>query len=1591
MRRFPKFLLLGAVFLAAVAAAPAATIVVGSNSNWSSLTGGSGPAGVPDTTDSVMVTNGATLTVDATNAQCASLQLGATSAAFGNGTLAFQSNSQLTCATNMILGSGDRTGSLDFTAGGRLRLGGSVTVAALGVFTAGTGTIEYVGASTQAVTSALGDYNHLTVNGAGPFLLSASVSVNGTLTLASGVLTTGTNTLTITTGGSVSGGNAASHVNGRLRKDFSAGDGQSFMFAVGDGLSYSPINLTALNVTSPGSLTARATAGDHPLVGSSPLNLYQSVNRYWTLTNSPAGIAVATNLVTFNYVGVGADVDANVNTSTFMVGRYDGTWSTNTVAARTATNTSVLAVTAFGDFAIGNQTYGGPVSYTTNTVFFTYTNRAALLADGWDFMARATNGSPRDTETTAGTSPPDVAYARTNADFGTVLRIPAGTGDLWMSANNTRNSLFRNLSPDWASVRLQVAFAPTQPFQQMQLVLYQDDNNYAEIGSVYTYPTNPIVTFSQETNGVPHVTASTALAVTNLFLRLDRDLYFGLVMGFYSLDGTNWVALGHVDQDFVNPRLAIWAGGSPSGFPSVDLYRLDIVTSDTPVVTALDFQRSTFVFSGVAGQPCTNLQRARVIHRGPAGLHWTLTNTASWLSTSVTNGDGATAFDLSVNTTGLPAGIYETALKFGAPGAANDPATFNVRLILNPDVRARAATWRGGKKAAMSVWVDDSSGVMFNIMQTNGYTGSYLLWGVDATHFIPTFFTNYYNAGMELGAHTVHHVCNELMDERELRSEIESNVADILKFTPARREDLITFAFPCGVAGVRQKAAAADYFLITRGYNVNQLEDPSPYDWMFLKAFNSHENDPSSYNPACPPNPADFKTIVDDAIAQGKWANLVFHGLNNDDGAVAYSVGKDIWVARGGVVGKYVLQRDRTVISNYVETTGDIRFDCYRFPLERSILRDFETSMTTNDLLTLQVKVTGIPAVTNVTVDGLATTNYAIRTVGGETMLFLDTLMTATPKRIELGVSNITNHPPVLATNADVAIGEGQTLILTNSATDPETNALTFSLGAGAPAGMTINSSGVLNWTPGETNGGSNFIVTVIVTDNGLPALSASNSFTVIVNEINQPPVLSPQSDRIMVVQTLLTVVNAATDADLPANSLGYTLLAGPTNAVINSAGVITWTPVAEQAPSTNTFTTVVTDTNPLAVNAQNLSATNSFIVAVTANPLSLPAQTNRTLDELTLLIVTNTATHLGLSTNDVGQVVSNTFNFTYANRDALLADGWDFLARTTNSSPRDTERTNGAVVSYDQFEHPGSLRIPVDIGDLWAAADNSRNSLFRNISSNWVSARLLLSFSPTQNYQQVQFALYQDDGNYLQAGFGYNTNLGGRATTLIRELNGSPVLIGSKSNSTSTLQLRLDRNATNGNVSAFYSPDETNWISIASAAQSFANPRLGIWTGGSASGFPNLDLTRLDVVVSNPPNRVNYQLIAPPAGAVISPNGVITWTPDASQGPGVYSITTVASDLSEPPLMVTNTFTVVVNDVVPSVVRITDIKLNNGNVIVTWDAISNRTYRVQQRTNLISAAWSDVPPDLTATGSSASKTNSLGLSQSFYRVVLLP
>src|SRR5207237_957241 len=135
--------------------------------------------------------------------------------------------------------------------------------------------------------------------------------------------------------------------------------------------------------------------------------------------------------------------------------------------------------------------------------------------------------------------------------------------------------------------------------------------------------------------------------------------------------------------------------------------------------------------------------------------------------------------------------------------------------------------------------------------------------------------------------------------------------------------------------------------------------------------------------------------------------------------------------------------------------------------------------------------------------------------------------------------------------------------------------------------------------------------------------LTATNSFTVVVKPIHNGPALPSQPSLTLPELTTLRLTNMASDSDIPALALTYSLLEPPAGAEIDANGVITWTPSEAQGPSTNLLITMVSDSG-----SPPLSATNSFEVVVkevNQAPV-LPLQTNRTVSGLTTVVVTNTA-----------------------------------------------------------------------------------------------------------------------------------------------------------------------------------------------------------------------------------------------------------------------------------------------------------------------------------------------------------------------------
>ena len=244
------------------------------------------------------------------------------------------------------------------------------------------------------------------------------------------------------------------------------------------------------------------------------------------------------------------------------------------------------------------------------------------------------------------------------------------------------------------------------------------------------------------------------------------------------------------------------------------------------------------------------------------------------------------------------------------------------------------------------------------------------------------------------------------------------------------------------------------------------------------------------------------------------------------------------------------------------------------------------------------------------------------------------------------------NTSPVLTHIGNKSVAEETLLTFTAMATDADVpmQTLTFSLDAGFPTGASITSGGVFTWTPTEAQGPGTYNVTVRVTDNGSPAMSAAETITITVNEVNVAPVLTHIGNKSVAEETLLTFTATATDADVPAQTLTFSLDAGfPAGASITSGGVFTWAPTEAQGPGTYDVTVRVTDNGSPAMSAAETITITVSEVNVAPTLAVIPDQAIHAGMQLTVQITgsdtdlpLNTLTY-GLSSPPVGATINAT------------------------------------------------------------------------------------------------------------------------------------------------------------------------------------------------------------------------------------------------------------------------------------------------------------------------------------------------------------
>ena len=212
------------------------------------------------------------------------------------------------------------------------------------------------------------------------------------------------------------------------------------------------------------------------------------------------------------------------------------------------------------------------------------------------------------------------------------------------------------------------------------------------------------------------------------------------------------------------------------------------------------------------------------------------------------------------------------------------------------------------------------------------------------------------------------------------------------------------------------------------------------------------------------------------------------------------------------------------------------------------------------------------------------------------------------------------NIAPVLFSIKNKTVFEGELLTFVANATDTNlpSQQLTWSLLPGAPSGAIIGANdGVFGWIPSEAQGGSNYSIAIMVSDNGIPSLSDTQAFTITVLKTNNAPALSIPGDGLVAEGEVFTFGAIATDQDIPAQQLTFSLAPQglPAGATINPTnGLFTWQPGESQGPGVYTVTVLVTDNGTPAL----------------SNSAAITIRVNESNAAPVLVVITNRAVLLG-------------------------------------------------------------------------------------------------------------------------------------------------------------------------------------------------------------------------------------------------------------------------------------------------------------------------------------------------------------------------
>ncbi|TWT79056.1 putative Ig domain protein [Planctomycetes bacterium CA13] len=514
------------------------------------------------------------------------------------------------------------------------------------------------------------------------------------------------------------------------------------------------------------------------------------------------------------------------------------------------------------------------------------------------------------------------------------------------------------------------------------------------------------------------------------------------------------------------------------------------------------------------------------------------------------------------------------------------------------------------------------------------------------------------------------------------------------------------------------------------------------------------------------------------------------------------------------------------------------------------------------------------------------------------------------------------NAAPVLDEIPDQTIDEESLLSLFITATDIDLpgDALLFSLDPGAPTGAAINAdTGEFTWTPTETQGPGEFDVTVRVTDNGVLELDAAATFTITVNEHGKPPVLEPIGNRSVDERTRLLFTAAATDGDIPAGTLSYSLAADesgdvPAGATMDpNTGVFSWIPSEAQGPGVFTFDVVVSDGE----------LTDSETIVVTVGEVnvapSLDQIGNQTVDEGTLLAFTATTTDADLP--------GNAMTYRLAPNGSPEIPAGSSINETTGEFTWTPSEDQGpgiykvdVIVSDGEFSD--SETITITVGEV------NVQPILDSIGDKTIDEETLLSFAVTATDTDVP-------SDNLEFSLSGDVPFGARIDKTTGEFSWTP------NEAQGPASFTFDIQVGDGELS----DSETITVTVDEVNQS---PTLDEIGDKSVAELTSLLFKARASDGDTPENTLTFHLVENgsgnfPTGATLNETtGDFHWMPAEEQGPGTFVFDLVVSD-GIATVAETVTITVAEVNAIPVLEEIGDRTLVENNLL-SFTAVATDT-----------------------------------------------